>query len=209
MARPSKWEGLLIEKLKERVARYRVRDPSIIYIHNLDKPVYYWFNEPSEEKIVNGYVLMGELLHAGLEKIIEPGTEKCKTVWLPRGFPRLLDRRVAERFIHWNGNNPYCIVCGSPDGIIEINGFRYPVELKTMRRSLSNMLPEVWLRRPKLYGWLYGSRIAYLIVVNVVTAEERDVEVRSYSDEEVERIIRKWLLGKWPIQTLPSIYNKR
>ena len=207
MAKPSRWEGLLINKLKERIRRYRVRDPSIIYVHNLDKPVWVAFHPEKEENVINGYTLLGELMHCGLERVIEPACEWCKSIYLPRGFPRLLDRKIAERFIHWQNSNPYVIVCGSADGFVNINGFRYPVELKSTRRDLRKPLPEHWLRRPKLYAWLYGTRIGYLIVINVVDGMERDVKTVAYMDEEVERIIKKWLLGRWPSRTLPSIYK--
>lgn len=207
MGRPSKWEGLLIERLKERVRRYRVKDDSIIYVHNFDKPVWHWLNAKEDEtKVINGYTLLGELLHAGLERVIEPAGERCKTVWLPRGFPRVVDRRIAERFIHWQNSNPYCIVCGSADGLIALkSGEKVPVELKTTRRSL-NSLPETWLRRAKFYAWLYSKRIGYLIVLNLVTSEERDIEVKAYTDDEVERIIRRWLKEEWPQRTLYRRY---
>jgi hypothetical protein len=43
MGKPSKWEGLLLERLKESLLSYRVRDPGVIYIHMFGKPVWYWF----------------------------------------------------------------------------------------------------------------------------------------------------------------------
>jgi len=88
--------------------------------------------------------------------------------------------------------------------LVELNGRKVPVELKTARRRLGPKSPVSWIRRAKMYGWLYDSPTAYLVIINVVTGEERDVEVRSYSDEEMERIIKKCLRGEWPQKTLRS-----
>jgi hypothetical protein len=36
---------------------------------------------------MNGYRLTGELVHIGLSRLLEPATENCRIVYLPKGFP--------------------------------------------------------------------------------------------------------------------------
>jgi len=202
VGRPSKYEGILIDRVKEWMSRYRIRDPTIIYVHNLDNTVWHALNHEDRKDRVNGYTVIGELIHDGAMFLFAKAEERCKEVTLSPGFVKTLDSRVAERFIHYRNSVPYVIICGSCDFLIEVNGKRVPVELKTTRRKLGPSSPITWIRRAKIYGWLYDSDIAYLIIINVVTGEERDVEVRSYTNEEMERIIKKWLKGEWPQRSL-------
>jgi len=198
VGRPSTYEGILINRVKEWMSRYKIRDPTIIYVHNLDDTVWYTLSHEDRKDHVNGYTLIGELVHSGAMFLFNKGEERCKEIWLTNGFVKSLDQRVIERFIHYHNNSPYVVICGSCDFLVEVNGRKIPVELKTTRRRLGPESPIEWIRRTKAYGWLYDSDIAYLIIINVVSDEERDVEVRSYTDEEMSRIIRKWLRGEWP-----------
>jgi len=202
VGRPSKYEGILINRIREWMSRYRIRNPRIIYVHNLDDTVWYSLSHEDKKDRVNGYTLVGELIHNGAMFLFSKSEERCKEIYLTSGFVKSLDQRITERFIHYRNNYPYVIVCGSCDFLVELNGKRIPVELKTTRRKLGPTSPVSWIRRTKIYGWLYDSDIAYLVIINVVTGEERDVEVRAYSDEEMARIIKKWLRGEWPQHTL-------
>ena len=195
--------GILLDVLKKRIEEYRNRQDDVIYAHMLDDTVWRALKPEDLKKIISGYTLIGELAHAGLTKVLEPAGQRCRTVYLSRRLVRRLHRRISERFLHYDNGNPFVVVCGSADAIYN----NMPVELKTTRRPLNGRLPERWVRRARVYGWLYQTAQSYLIVINLVDGTERDEVLKSYSDEEMEWIIKKWLLGEWPSRTLPSFHR--
>lgn len=167
--------------------KYGDRRPDVIYAHYLDVPVYAVFSTSDK---MNGFMLVGELIHIGLEHLL-PADERCKRVMVSpmRVVPE------AEVFLR-NGNE--VMICGTADAVVD----NTPLELKTTRSDKRmKHPPEEWLRRASIYGWLYDSD-AVLAVLNVVTGEYREHRIRRLSDDEVRWIVERWLAGEYPRRTL-------
>jgi len=50
---------------KEWMSRYNIRDPQIIYVHNLGNMMWYALTQEDKKDKVNGYTVVGELIHSG------------------------------------------------------------------------------------------------------------------------------------------------
>ncbi len=127
---------VILSAVREKVREYGNRRRDVIYAHHLDKVVWVALDEPEgvpESLLENEYVLIGELIHRGVSRIVFEASPKCKRVYLPRWLPSSLDERVAERWVK-QGEGPYVLVCGNADGFVEHQGRLVPLELKTTRR---------------------------------------------------------------------------
>lgn len=188
-------ETILKEKVKEIMSRYEERRPDVVYAHMLDNTIFNILTH--HNKVISGEMITGEILHQGVSKILEPAEEKCRELHVSTGN---IVTPALERFIKYDSNGqPYVEICGQADAVYE----NYPVELKTTRSSKRPSTPKKeWVRRAKIYGWLYGREKAYLVIFNIITGVEMDHIVRSYSDEEMKEMIEKWLRGEFPNPTL-------
>jgi len=189
--------GILQERIAEAMKRYaRGRRPDVVYVHMLDAPV--WVALAEKGAPASGEVLVGEIIHLGAERVLDPAEERCREVQVSAegAVPPAL-----ERFVKFGPEGkPFVEVCGRADGLHEGR----PVELKTTRSSRRPRSPErEWVRRARMYAWLYGADRGYVAVFNVITGEEEDHEVPAYTDEEVREILEKWLRGEFPSATLP------
>ena len=192
-------DGIIVSRLRQRLLNYRTRNEHVIYAHMLDSTVWRALRPMSMRTYVSEHTLLGELLHLSVSRILQPAGEKCREVEVPPGIYTTIPSPVRRRFVLFRGMYRYVVVCGSPDGILDGE----PVEFKSTKRNISSWIPESWLRRPKIYGWLWGSRRAWLIIINVLDLTERDIPVESYVDQEFKRILYEWLRGRWPQRSLP------
>jgi len=179
--------------------KYGNRKPDIIYVHMFDSTV---FTALNEKRQITNSMIVGEIIHQGAENVLEPAETKCKKVYLSN-TDRMIQQAV-ERFVKYENEKPYVEICGTADGFY--NG--YPIELKTTRIEEKLSKPnEEWIRRGKIYAWLYDTKKAYIIVLNVITGEEANHEVQPYTNEEIQEIVEKWLRGEYPHPTLTAIIN--
>jgi len=184
---------MIRERIIERLNRYRDRDPHTIYIHMLDVNIYDAVkrqdNPPDTD---NGFFVVGELIHAGIESILEPAPTRCVEVdvWLDEP---ILD--VATRFV----KRGKAKVCGTADGMI--NG--YPVEVKTTARK--NPPINVWKRRARHYAVLYDHPVI-LFIVDRIRGETTEIVIDKPRDSTsyMRWIINEWLRNRYPYKALDS-----
>lgn len=192
--------GILHERILEAMKRYEDRKADIIYVHMLDTSI--WNALSGRGRRISNDMIVGEIVHQGAERVLDPVKEKCRKINIS------LDGVVPpalERFVKFDSEGkPYVEICGKADGFY--NG--YPVELKTTRSNKKPRHPnKEWIRRGRIYAWLYEVEKGYVIVFNVITGEEYDHETPAYTDEEMRDIVEKWLRGEFPSTTLPILMN--
>lgn len=188
---------MLRELVEKHMERYMSRDPRVVYAHMLEHPV--WAALRPRRRDVNGFMVVGELLHAGLAALSDGAEEACRDVRVSRSVADRARAEVSKRFIVCRGEACTVKVCGTADAIID----GAPVELKTTRRSVSRWsAPWGWVLRARVYGWLYGTPRAYLVVLNVVDGSETVIELDSLDTNTVTGLLEKWLLGLFPYATL-------
>jgi len=182
---------LILEKVSEWVeAKYRsTRRPDVVYAHYLDKSIY----AVDHEEKLTPQMAVGELIHAGVERMLGEPRETCREVPVEP-----VDSEPARRFIKEGPRGPYVLLCGTPDAVVDGR----PVEVKTTRRNGSP--PREWATRARIYGYLYAAK-AYLVVINVITGHEHVYELDPLTDEEASKIITAWLRGLYPAPTLPAL----
>lgn len=192
---------ILKERILEVMKRYENRKPDVIYAHMFDSTI--WKVISRRNSNVSNEMYTGEIVHQGAGNVLDPVEEKCRNVSINTDN---IVTPALERFVKYDSNGkPYVEVCGQADGMYE----GYPVELKTTRSSKRPTAPRTeWVRRAKIYGWLYGTEEAYLVVFNVITGREIDHKVKSYSDEEMKEIVEKWLRGEFPNPTLQYLKGR-
>jgi len=173
--------------------RYRLRRvPGVVYAHYLDEPVYAAISElTSGPGDMNGYMIVGELIHAGVEALLGPVEMRCRRV-------RVEPRAVVPGAEVFLGEDGSVEVCGTADALVD----GVPVEVKTTRLSRKPL--EKWRRRAALYAWLYGSPAAYLAVINVVSGDYREYRVDALDTGEVKRMLEDWLAGLFPRRVLET-----
>jgi hypothetical protein len=188
--------GILQERIIEAMKRYEDRKYDIIYVHMLDSPI--WVALSGGSKTKSNSMIVGEVVHQGAERVLDDVEEKCRTlhVNIDNVVPPAL-----ERFIKFDSNGkPYVEICGKADGFYN----DFPVELKTTRSNRKPRTPsKEWIRRARLYAWLYGKSKGILVIFNVITGEEVDHVLDAFTDEEVREMVEKWLRGEFPSPTLP------
>ena len=190
--------GILRDKIIEAMKRYENRRPDVIYAHMLDDTVW---NALRERRKITSEMIVGEIVHQGAERILDEPEPKCRKLYIRVDG---IVKEAYERFVKLDEHGFYVEVCGSADGLID----GIPVELKTTRSP--NKLrkpPKHWVRRSRIYAWLYNTGKAYLIVFNLITGDEHDHAVPQYTDEEMREIVEKWLRGEFPSTTLPVFRN--
>jgi len=177
--------------------RYENRKPDIIYIHMLDDTIYNTLSK--RDNHISNEMIVGEIVHQGAERVLDDVDARCREIKI--NLERVIPPAI-ERFVKYDSKNePFVIVCGKADGFY--NG--YPVELKTTRSNNKPKQPnKEWIRRGKLYAWLYGVEKGYVVVFNVITAEEENYELPAYTDDEMKDIVEKWLRGEFPSFTLQN-----
>lgn len=192
--------GILHEKIIEAMKKYEERKYDVIYAHMFDKSV--WSTLSKKNNNITNEMIIGEAIHRGASVVLDDTKEVCKSLTISIGniIPPAL-----ERFVKFNSEGePYVDICGEADGFY--NG--YPIELKTTRSSKRVFEPEKeWVRRGRIYGWLYDVDKAYLIVFNVINGKEVDHILQSYSNAEMRDITEKWLKGVFPALSLPISIN--
>ena len=194
---------IILEAVKEKVRLYGRRRRDIIYAHHLDKPVWIALEESGvpDSILENNFVLVGELMHQGLANVVEKPTVSCQRVWLKPWILDEIDERVKQRWVKGSNNHPYVTVCGTADGLIELENHEIPIELKTTRRN--NGYPDAWFRRAEIYAWLYNAPYAILAVVNLSEAYEIDYVVNNPGYSEIAVRIMDWLRGRYPYIAKP------
>lgn len=191
--------GIILERIRKIMERYGERDKDKIYVHMLEKNVWFW--EREERKEINEYMMVGELVHQALPRVLEPAEAKCREIYLPPGWHNI-DKKIWRRYVKYDKEKRrfYVLLCGSADAM---DG-PHPVELKTTRRNGKEPRWE-WELRARLYAWLYES-YSILVILNLINGEEWDIYYQPLSDEEVQRIILAWLKNEFPHRG-SSLYN--
>lgn len=185
---------ILRERALKSMERYEERNTDIIYAHMLDSSI--WKTMEDKRPRITNEMIIGEILHQGVGSILDPVESKCKTLHVSIDG---VEKEVIERFVKQDEEGYYVKVCGTADAFYE----GYPVELKTTRNGRNIFVPrKEWVRRVKLYAWLYGKKKGYLIILNVITGDEANYEVDAYTEEEIREVIEKWLRGEFPRNTL-------
>ena len=194
--------GILLDKLKDAVKEYEKRKSDIIYAHHLDDTVWVALEEKGipPEMLENPYILIGELVHRGVDRVLQPSRPACRQVAVPASIVVRLDGRIVERWVKFDGEKHYVTVCGKSDAFVEIGGVAYPVELKTTRMNHDNGVPMKWIRRTETYAWLYRADEALLIVINLVSGDEYNLFVKR--PERFEDRVINWLRGRYPYYSL-------
>jgi len=180
------------ERIVERLARYLDRDPATIYVHYLDVNLPLAVRRADEPpSLDNGYFIVGELMHAGLESLLSPAPQRCVDVpvWdapLPGEAARFVRRGVAR-------------LCGTADAVVD----GYVVEFKTTARSRPPWT--TWRRRARHYAMLY-ERPVVLFVVNRVTGETTEAVVEPPRDPARYRewVVNEWLRNRYPHEALDA-----
>ena len=186
--------------MKELVKQYGYRRPDVIYAHHLDRPVWVALEESGvpDSILNNEFVLIGELVHRGLQQVIFEAEPRCKRIYLKPWIVSDLDDRVRNRWVKGE-TQPYVVVCGSADGMIFYDQRLVPVELKTTRRN--GGYPPEWFTRSELYAWLYDAPVTLLAILNLKDGYEQDYYIRNPGDIAITMRVIDWLRGKWPKAT--------
>lgn len=188
---------ILRDRVLKAMEKYEEREDDVIYAHMLDSPVWKIL---VEKKVITKEMIIGEILHQGVGNMLDPVESVCREVRISPRVVDKLDRRIRERFIKQDYDGYYVKICGTADAFY--NG--YPVELKTTRSGRKFHAPKKeWIRRTKVYAWLYKKERGYLIVLNVISGDEANYEVTPFTDNEMRDIVERWLEGSYPTNTLP------
>ena len=187
---------VVLEELKKEIERYNNRRHDLVYCHMLEKPVYYWLKEPKVE--INNYMLLGELVHIGVERLLERAEPVIKTIYLPCTRKCGIKSEVWNRFVKYDRNKRlyYIVLSGSADALWGT----HPVELKTTRRNIKKPKWE-WELRCKLYAYLYNSPCV-LSILNLVSGEELVVHYSVPPEHYIHNMVYRWLRGEFPYKTL-------
>ena len=184
---------LIIERMREKYGR---RDRRIIYAHNLDQNIIYTLM--GVKSSISNEMIMGELIHLGVSTLLRDGIEKCDKIQIKPEIAMILNDEIKSRFINERDGILFVYLCGTPDALTPDGK---PIELKTTR-SKQTIRPE-WVSRIETYTWLY-RKDGILIILNVITGEERVIPISKINDEEMKKRIELWLRGEYPrkLQTL-------
>ena len=182
---------MIRERILERLARYREREPGTIYIHMLDVNLPEALERARDPpRLDNGYFVVGELLHAGLEAVLEPAPTRCVEVEVWEDEPvhpggRVFVRRGTAR------------LCGTADAVIE----GYPVEFKTTARR--NPPVNAWKRRARHYAMLY-ERPVILFIIDRIRGTTTETVVDPPRDPVTYRrwVVNEWLRNRYPYKPL-------
>lgn len=183
----------LVEQYTKR--KYGSRRANVIYAHMLDNPITVLDTRRREQDRLSTEMVIGELLHSGLEKILGEVKEACRTVPVSPVNPYT----TALSFI----KNGAVTVCGTADAVIDNEGDKIVIELKTTADSKLLLRPRSeWVTRARLYAWLYKATTAQLLVVYRVTGKEWTHVLPPYTDNEVRAILEAWLEARYPRRVL-------
>jgi len=187
----------VMELLRKMVyGHYSVRSEYVIYAHMLEQPIYQALRRPSIED-VNGFMVVGELIHQGLAKLVGGNDEYRRVLYFRENELYGINDK-ARRFIMRGNQGYYVVVSGSPDAVI--NGV--PIELKTTR-SNNVRLYWKWKHRIKIYNWLMNAPYGYVVVINVNDGSEKIFRVdERFSTEEMAQIVLEWMRGRYPSWSL-------
>ena len=192
----------ILDSVRELVKQYGNRRVDVIYAHHLDKPVWVALEENGipDSILNNEFVLIGELVHRGLPRVIFGAKPQCKRVYLKPWIVSEIDERIRNRWVKGE-SYPYVMVCGTADGMIPYDQKLIPVELKTTRRD--GGYPPEWFARSELYAWLYDAPVTLLAILNLKDGYEHDYYIRNPGDPAIIVRVVDWLQGRYPKPVRP------